>query len=254
MQTDLGTIDVYRDLPGRPSHDLAFEGDVLEWAGSGKQSLLVYSWVEPIVILGYGQPAEDVDFEWCEAKHVPVFRRLTGGTGVVHCRDLAVSLALPDDHPWVEGIIATYKRFLQALAAGLKAVGADVEIKNDSHQVGKGRSRICFEDQLSETLLVGDKKVVGCAQARRKGGVLIHASVSLNLREELYAGAFRSTAEVIRRGLTDAAPGVEPGVVSESIARELLRSVGCSGSVSRNIEPSAGMLQRYSESRWAPKS
>ena len=35
-----------------------------------------------------------MDLRWCRDNGIPVLRRITGGTGVVHHRDLSVSLAL----------------------------------------------------------------------------------------------------------------------------------------------------------------
>lgn len=252
MHAKNGTIELYRDYHGRPIDDLAFEGDLLERACSGSLSLLVYSWIEPVVVLGYGQPVEDVDLGWCSENGVPVLRRLTGGTGVVHCRDLAVSLVVPEDHHWARGIVQMYGRFLAALAAGLNRVGARVELKADPRRAGRQRSRICFEDQLAETLLVGGRKVVGCAQARRRGGVLIHAAISLNLRPELYAGAFRSNPETILTGLADAAPGVAASEVGDAVTREIFRSLADGSLVAGKVAPSAPMLDRYRDRRWMP--
>lgn len=252
MQPESGIVELYQHLPGQPIDDLAFEGDLLERAGSGSLSLLVYSWNEPVVVLGYGQPVEDVDLGWCSENEVPVLRRLTGGTGVVHCRDLAVSLVVPEDHHWARGIVQMYGRFLAALAAGLNRVGARVELKEDPRQAGQHRSRICFEDQLAETLLVGGRKVVGCAQARRRGGVLIHAAISLNLRPDLYAGAFRSKPKTIMEGLADAAPGVEAARVGDAVTQEIVRSLGGGPLVVGQVAPSTTMLDLYRDRRWMP--
>ena len=249
VETDLV---VCRDLRGLPVADLAFEADLLERAGRGAHTLFLYSWEKPAVVLGYGQPEADVDLDWCRRHSLAVLRRLTGGTGVVHCRDLAVSLALPASHPWAAGIVAMYGRFLEALSRGLRKAGAAVELISEPARPGRSRSRICFEDQQAETLLVGRRKVVGCAQARRRGGVLIHAAVSLGLRPELYAGVFRSSEDSVRRGLADALADADPEHVAELVIESMTSAVNAERVSEGAVAPSEAMLRRYDDARWAP--
>ncbi|HHQ47954.1 MAG TPA: lipoate--protein ligase family protein, partial [Acidobacteria bacterium] len=107
-----------------PFRVLAAEESLLEAAASGEVILLLASWPGPSVILGHGQPEGDVDLELCRREGIPVLRRITGGTGVVHDRDLAVSLALPAGHPWAGTITGLYGRFLEVLVAVLGKLGA----------------------------------------------------------------------------------------------------------------------------------
>ena len=68
--------------------ELAREAWLVERAATGSCCLLAYSLRQPAVILGFGQPADDVNLEWCRTKAMPVLRRITGGTGVIHHQDL----------------------------------------------------------------------------------------------------------------------------------------------------------------------
>jgi lipoate-protein ligase A len=65
---------------GSPLRDLAREAWLMDRAAEGDASLFLTSWEGPVVVLGYAQPPEDADLDWCRAEDVPVFRRLTGGT------------------------------------------------------------------------------------------------------------------------------------------------------------------------------
>ena len=116
-----------------------------------------------------------------------MLRRLTGGTGVIHRGDLGVGLALPMQHPWAKGIVRLYGRFLDVLGPALRSLGSEVSRLADPAHASRVRSPICFLNQLSDTLVVDGKKVVGCAQTRRSGAVLIHAAILLGLDAELYA-------------------------------------------------------------------
>jgi lipoate-protein ligase A len=221
-----GSLNLFVNLDGRPGRDLALESVLLDRASSGLVSLFLYSWSSPVVVLGYGQKVEDIDRDWCRQVGVPVFRRMTGGTGVVHRRDLAVSLFLPATHPWAEKITGLYELFLGALAPALEGAGGSGYTPAHPSEAGRTRSPICFEDQLSDTLVVEGRKVVGCAQSRKARAVLIHAAVSLNLAVEIYSAVFRVSEERILKGLGEAVPGGRASEVVPHVVDAFPKALG----------------------------
>lgn len=250
VETAVGRLAVYRDFDGDPVNDLALEGDLLERAGSGQASLFLYSWVGPVVVLGYGQKAADIDVDWCRGRGVPVLRRVTGGTGVVHTQDLAVSLFLPERHPWATGIVGLYGRFLEVLEPALNRAGGTVARMKEPARAARVRSPICFEDQLADTLAVDGRKVVGCAQARRRGGVLIHALVSLNLDAATYAGVFAVCEDRVLRGLGVAVPGGRPEAVADALGAAFIEALEMSPRFETAPRASAPRLAAYATPRW----
>jgi hypothetical protein len=115
------------------------------------------------------------------------------------------------------------------------------------------RSAICFEDQLSDTLMVGDRKAVGCAQTRRGGAVLIHAAVLLRLDPRLQARVFGVTADRIADRLAPAVPNGDWREVGRAVAQGLAGALG--GAVDRRPdrpELSDRFLAPYAQPRWAP--
>ncbi len=245
------SLNVYRST-GPPVEDLAREAWLLERAAGGEVSLLLTSWEGPVVVLGYGQRPQEADLEWCRSQGLPVLRRLTGGTGVVHRGDLGVGLVLPKEHPWAEGIIGLYGRFLDVLEPALAAVGAEVSRLAEPRRGSRVRSPICFLDQSSDTLVVDGRKAVGCAQTRRRGAVLIHAAVLLGLDAGLYARIFDLPEEEVRAGLAPAVPGADPRAVGEAIAAELAKALGLEA-VRKSLEPvPERFLEPYATARWAP--
>jgi lipoate-protein ligase A len=244
-------LDVFEST-GPPVEDLAREAWLLERAARGAVSLLLTSWVGPVVVLGYGQRPQDADLEWCRSQGLAVLRRLTGGTGVVHRGDLGVGLALPLEHPWAKGIIGLYDRFLNVLEPALVAVGAEVSRLAEPQRGIRVRSPVCFLDQLSDTLVVDGRKAVGCAQTRRRGGVLIHAAVLLGLDAGLYARIFDVPEDVVFAGLAPAVPGADPQVVGEAIAERLAKALGLEA-VIQPLEPvPERFLEPYNSPRWFP--
>jgi lipoate-protein ligase A len=239
---------------GPPAADLAREAWLSERAADGEISLLLTSWRDPVVILGYGQADTDVDLEWCRSRGMPVLRRLTGGTGVVHQGDLGVGLALPQAHPWAQGIISLYQRFLDVLEPALCSVGAEVTRLAEPRRASRVRSPICFLDQLADTLVANGRKAVGCAQTRRQGAVLIHAAVLLGLDAELYSRVFGIPVEDVVAGLAPAIPGGDWRVVGEALGAHLSDALGLE-IVHRPLEPvPERFLEPYATERWAPVS
>lgn len=239
---------------GPAHHDLAFEAEMLDRAAAGGCSLLVASWRGPVVVLGYAQKPEDVDLEWCRKHTVPVLRRLSGGTGVIHREDLSVSLALPADHPWATGIVELYDRFLGALAPALRATGGRVErLKRPAHAT-RVRSPICFEDQLADTLVVNGRKAVGCSQTRRKRAVLIHAAVLLGLDAEAYARVFRVEKERVVGALSPAITGVGWRSVAGAVAARIGEDLTLEPVWSERPVPRRKFLDVYDLERWSPVS
>lgn len=191
---------------------------MLAVAAGGGHCLFLYSWPRPALVLGHGQSEDDVDLAACRRAGVSVVRRLTGGTGVLHHDDLAVSLALPAAHPWARGIGDLYDRFLAVVRSALEQVGVRTERAVGPFPSRRSRSPICFEDAAPETLLVSGRKAVGSAQARRRRAVLVHASLLLNLNPGLYGAVFGVPAERIAASLAPLPALDRPALVAALVA------------------------------------
>jgi len=244
-------LEVYEGS-GSPVDDLAFEAWMLDRAAAGQPCASFTSWPGPVVVLGYAQDPADVDLEACRALAIPVLRRLTGGTGVIHRGDLGLSLALPSSHAWAEGVVSLYGRFLDALGPALEAAGAAIERTHDAPHAARVRSPICFEDQLADTLLVGGRKAVGCAQTRRRGAVLIHAAVLLGLDAELYGRLFHVAPERVRAALAPALDGADWWELGRLAAAALAGRLGLAPRPLSAPQVPEQLRALYRLPRWAP--
>jgi lipoate-protein ligase A len=244
-------LEVYEGS-GSPVDDLAFEAWMLDRAAAGQPCVQLASWRGPVLVLGYAQDPADVDLEACRERAVPVLRRLSGGTGVIHRGDLSLSLALPASHPWAAGVVSLYGRFLDALAPALREAGATVERKLGASRAARVRSAICFEDQLADTLLVDGRKAVGCAQTRRRGAVLIHAAVLLGLDDELYGRLFRVAPERVRAALAPVLAGADWRDLGGLAAASLADALGLAPRPVARPELEESHRAVYRLPRWAP--
>lgn len=251
MRENSEFLEVYEGS-GSPVDDLAVEAWMLDRAAAGHPCACFTSWPGPVVVLGYAQDPADVELEACRALAIPVLRRLTGGTGVIHQGDLGLSLALPSSHAWAAGVVSLYGRFLDALAPALRAAGAAVERRHGAPHAARVRSPICFEDQLADTLLVGGRKAVGCAQTRRRGAVLIHAAVLLGLDAELYGRLFRVTPERVRAALAPVLAGADWRELGRLMAASLAGRLGLEPRSLSAPDVPEQFRAVYRLPRWAP--
>jgi lipoate-protein ligase A len=245
------SFDVFAST-GPPVEDLAREAWLLERTAEGRISLFLTSWEGPAVVLGYAQNVGEVDLDFCRTRSIPVARRLTGGTGVIHQGDLGVGLFLPQNHPWAKGIIDLYERFLDVLGPALRSLGSEVSRLEKPTRASRVRSPICFLDQLSDTLVVDGKKVVGCAQTRRGGAVLIHAAVLLGLDAELYARVFDVEAADIEAGLAPALAGADWRTAGDAIVEGLADALDLEVRRCPSEPVPEEFLEPYQSQRWTP--
>jgi lipoate-protein ligase A len=180
-----------------PELDLAFDEVLLTDAAAGYGGLHFYSWAMPTVILGHNQPSGDVNPEIVERLRLRVVRRGSGGTGIIHDRDIGVSLALPLSHPKAIGIRSLYRSFASGIARGLWALGIPGETVPYEDGQTLPHSPVCFLTHGNDSVLLRGKKIFGSAQIRRAGAVLIHGTLLRELDVDLYKAVFRTSQQEI---------------------------------------------------------
>ncbi len=150
------------------SWNMAVDSAVVESVSKGKSlpTLRLYGWNPSAISIGYFQKLfDEVDVNKCEKNGVDVVRRITGGGAVFHEAEATYSLVIPQSDPLIPGddIIGCFRRICGGIIRGLDTLGvsASFEPIND--------------------VVAGEKKVSGNAQIRRKGCVLQHGTILLNV-------------------------------------------------------------------------
>lgn len=165
-------LDHPRDAAAQMAADLA----LLDAVADGSPPLLrLYRWRPPALSLGRFQSETDVDVAACARHGVEVVRRPTGGKALLHGGDLTYAVALPEPSGAEGTVDAVYRRLADGLLAGLADLGVDAALA--CHQGPAGA--VCMATQQGADLRVGDRKVCGSAQVRRRGVVLQHGSILL---------------------------------------------------------------------------
>jgi lipoate-protein ligase A len=187
------TWRLIKSPPERGAWNMAFDEAILESVGKGVMppTLRLYAWQPACLSLGYAQPYQEVDLARLQHFAWDVVRRPTGGRAILHTDELTYSVTGPLDEPrLVGGVLESYRRISDALLLALHLLGVPAKARENpavtnspnSENSGSASSPpqpICFEVPSNYEITVGEKKLIGSAQARRKEGILQHGSFPL---------------------------------------------------------------------------
>jgi lipoate-protein ligase A len=149
-------------------------------AGASPPTLRFFAWNPPCLSLGRSQPIEEVDLIACSRDGVDVVRRPTGGRAILHTDELTYSLALRQTDPRAAGdILDSYRRLSEGLLAGLRELGVEPVQAMGQRKPQAELTAVCFETPSDYEITIGDRKLVGSAQWRARGGVLQHGTLPL---------------------------------------------------------------------------
>ena len=186
-------------------------------SGAGPPTLRFFAWDPPTLSLGYGQRLDErVDLAAAAAMGLGVVRRPTGGSAILHeGPDLEVTYsvtAAAGDFEGADDLLATYRWIGRALEAGLRALGAPVEMVSVQPSDPRSMPAFCFARTGSYELEAGGRKVVGSAQRRQGAGFLQHGAVMLGADPARLARVFPGSRDPLA-GMTtlEAALGRRPG-------------------------------------------
>lgn len=165
-------------------NNMAIDGAILESVAKGLQppTLRLYGWRPMCLSLGYGQRTRDSNMSRLQAHGWHLVRRPTGGKAILHGDELTYSLSLPLAHPLAAAsVIESYRRISRGLLQTLWNLGlrAASEHQAGGHQ-GQTQGPVCFDISSPYEITVNQRKVIGSAQLRRRGGLLQHGTIPLS--------------------------------------------------------------------------
>jgi lipoate-protein ligase A len=146
-------------------------------------TLRLYAWRPAALSLGRSQRAEgSYDARVVARLGIDLVRRPTGGGTVLHEfeRTYAVvgALGIP---PFSGGVIANYRSIAEALRRGLTRLGIAAFPAVPRRGNSREGAAACFERLGAWEIVVNGRKLVGSAQARRRGAFLQHGSIPIRL-------------------------------------------------------------------------
>jgi lipoate-protein ligase A len=171
-------------------------------------TLRFYQWSEPTLSLGYFQAHADRESH-LESRSCPLVRRTTGGGAILHDIELTYSFVCPIGKADADSQ-ALYRAFhatlIQVLAAEFQVNASMIQTKDSASPP----PFLCFQRRSEGDVVIGDWKIAGSAQRRRRGAVLQHGSILQGVSEnapELLG--IREVARVDLHSLELVAPWVD---------------------------------------------
>jgi lipoate-protein ligase A len=165
----------------------AYEGEAVR----PRPTLRLYGWRPAALSLGRRQRADGAhDARFLAGEGIDLVRRPTGGAAVFHEFERTYSvvgaLGVP---PFSGGVIATYRTIAEALRRGLMRLGVEAIPVEPRRGALQDAAAACFEREGAWELVAQGRKLVGSAQARRRGAFLQHGSIPLRLDPSRLAAA-----------------------------------------------------------------
>ena len=160
---------------------------LLDEAAAGRVARAALVHAAPALVLGSGQASETIDEAACRRDGVVVVRRGSGG-GAVLCDEtlLEIDVALPAGHPLaIADVTASYAWLGGAWCTALATLGVAARTATLADARGGPPERAaagrvaCFASLVPHEVVTADgRKVVGLAQRRRRGAVLLQCAVA----------------------------------------------------------------------------
>jgi lipoate-protein ligase A len=186
---------------GEPAYHMAVDEAVamafLE--GNAPPTLRIYRWNAPAVTIGRFQSPDEIDWDACRRLEIPVVRRITGGSAVLHGTDLTYGVVGGGETSLFRhrAVKETYLMISRALLQALERLGLDARPVQSPPR--RGSVPQCFGSPSWHEISVNGRKVVGSAQKRWRAAFLQQGSFPLEFNPEAVCRVFRFAGEEDRR-------------------------------------------------------
>ncbi|OEF98895.1 octanoyltransferase [Vulcanibacillus modesticaldus] len=193
-----------------PAFNMALDEALLEWHSKKlfPPTIRFYGWDPPTLSIGYFQNIhKEIDIDKVNEYNIGLVRRLTGGRAVFHDKELTYSVIVSEDHPNMpKTVTEAYQNISRGLLEGFKQLGLNAyfavpKTKEEHEKLRNPRSAICFDAPSWYELVVEGRKVAGSAQTRKKGVILQHGSILIDIDENLLFDLFKYPNDRIKERL-----------------------------------------------------
>ena len=184
-------MNVWRFLPLEVRNgfwNMALDEAILKMAieGNSPNTLRFYKWKPSTASIGRNQSlSNEIDFQFVEEQGFNIVRRITGGGAVFHdeFREITYSIICPNkllENLGAFKVLEQFEIFTQGIIMGLTIFGLKPE-KDIIH---------------CPAILLDGKKFSGNAQVRKKGYILQHGTILLDIDPELMYSVLRAPENV----------------------------------------------------------
>ena len=216
----------HEDAPRTAAVNMGIDESILHSVSDGMAppTIRFYTWAPSAISLGYFQSLElEVDAAECRKRGVDVVRRITGGGAVYHDSqgELTYSIVVPEKSGILPGdILGSYRKVCDGIITGLSDMGARAEFR-----------------PLNDIVIEG-RKISGNAQTRRRGCILQHGTILLDVDIDAMFSVLRVPSEKLRGKMIETVKASvtslkhrlgsrpEPSAAADRIEAGMLRVIG----------------------------
>ena len=146
-----------------------------------------YGWRPGALSLGYTQKiASEINLEALRNLGLDCVSRITGGGIIFHQQEVTYSLAIgPDSGLFSNSVGESFRRLCAGIIKAMEFLGVKADFAGDNLLPVDNSDAFCFAANSSYDIIVGQKKLGGNAQRRKKAVIFQHGSIPLELN---YAG------------------------------------------------------------------
>jgi lipoate-protein ligase A len=167
--------------------------------------------------IGYFQEMKKIDLEGVKKHGYGLVRRLTGGRAVLHENELTYSVVVSEEHPDMpKNVTEAYRVISEGILQGFRELGLDADFSIPMEKLKRTQSAVCFDQPSWYELVVGGRKAAGSAQTRKKGVILQHGAIPLDIDEDKLFDLFVYPSREAREK-------AQNGFRSKAVAINLLR-------------------------------
>ncbi|WP_164908500.1 lipoate--protein ligase family protein [Halobacillus litoralis] len=168
-----------------PAINMALDEALMNWHRQGKIPPVIrfYGWKPAGLSVGYFQKVKGkIDLEGVQKHGYKLVRRQTGGRAVLHDNELTYSVIVSEDHKDMPASVKeAYLVLSKGLLKGFTNLGIQADFAIPDGKLDVAGSAVCFEEPSWYELIVDGKKAAGSAQTRKKGVILQHGSIPIDV-------------------------------------------------------------------------
>ncbi|SHN35924.1 lipoate--protein ligase family protein [Gracilibacillus kekensis] len=168
-----------------PAYNMAVDECLLNWHSNQQIPPIIrfYEWLPAGLSVGYFQKTKNkINMEAVQKNNIELVRRLTGGRAVLHDQELTYSVIVSENHPKMpRSVKEAYLVLSKGLLEGFQSLGINASFAIPEGKLNTSQSAVCFEEPSWYELVIDDKKAAGSAQTRKKGVILQHGSIPLEV-------------------------------------------------------------------------
>jgi len=163
-------------------------------AAGGPATVRVYRWDPGTVSLGYSQPRNILDLDYCERAGIDVTRRQTGGGTIYHdgSGDISYSITAPADE--LPGdLMESYHLLCEPLFSAFEQMGIDARFVDEERPAVFEPACYLRELHPAHDVVGPDgRKLSGNAQYRQREAIVQHGSITFDRATDTHLDIFEN--------------------------------------------------------------